>query len=136
METSNSPQPKKKSKAWIIGVVILLVGILTAPLMPNKPKPAKSSAPEVENLNDGSKWHCTVAKDNFVVYLKQNVLKDPDSFELIEYSSVYDEQKQKYSVILKYRAKNSFGGFVIEKVSADVELLEKSTKFYDITKLE
>lgn len=44
-------------------------------------------------------------------YLKAN-LKDPDSFEAIEWGRVV-KGKDFYTVSVKYRAKNSFGGYVI-----------------------
>ncbi len=46
-------------------------------------------------------------------YLKGN-LKDPDSYEAIEWSSVV-EQGSNFIVRHKYRAKNSFGGYVIDE---------------------
>lgn len=45
-------------------------------------------------------------------YLK-NHLKDPDSYESIEWS-VIKKSSNGYSVRHKYRAKNSFGGYVVE----------------------
>jgi hypothetical protein len=45
-------------------------------------------------------------------YLKKN-LKDPDSLEYIEWSPV-QKSRDGYIVRCKYRAKNSFGGYVIE----------------------
>lgn len=45
-------------------------------------------------------------------YLKKN-LKDPKSYEGIEWSKV-KEESDGYSVYHKYRAKNSLGGYVIE----------------------
>lgn len=46
-------------------------------------------------------------------YLK-NSLKDPDSYEGIEWSKVANNRDGTYKVRHKYRAKNSFGGYVIE----------------------
>ena len=46
------------------------------------------------------------------LYLKKN-LKDPDSYEAIEWSKVQNTDDG-YMVRHKYRAKNSFGGYVIE----------------------
>ena len=45
-------------------------------------------------------------------YLRKN-LKDPKSYEGIEWGKLKEEQNG-YSVYHKYRAKNSFGGYVIE----------------------
>lgn len=47
-----------------------------------------------------------------VLYLKKN-LKDPDSYEAIEWSKV-QKTDDGYIVRHKYRAKNSFGGYVIQ----------------------
>ncbi len=44
-------------------------------------------------------------------YLKSRVLKDPDSFQAIEWSRVVKGCGD-YAVRLKYRARNSFGGYV------------------------
>jgi len=46
-------------------------------------------------------------------YLKKT-LKDPDSYEGIEWSPVQKLSNGSYSVRHKYRAKNSYGGYVIE----------------------
>ncbi len=46
-------------------------------------------------------------------YLKSN-LKDPKSYDDIEWSQIVDKNDGKYIVRHKYRAKNSFGGYVIE----------------------
>ena len=47
-----------------------------------------------------------------VKHYLQRTLKDPDSFEAIEWSAVL-KLCDGYAVRLKYRAKNSFGGYVI-----------------------
>jgi hypothetical protein len=61
----------------------------------------------VENSSwDGSVFHVKQ-------YLKKN-LKDPDSYEGIEWSPVQKLSDGTFSVRHKYRAKNSFGGFVVE----------------------
>jgi hypothetical protein len=47
----------------------------------------------------------------------ENTLKDPDSYDGMEWSAVQEApagQDYKYYVRHKYRAKNSFGGYVIE----------------------
>lgn len=51
-------------------------------------------------------------------YLKREYLKDPDSYEGIEWSKVQIDNSNslyKYYVRHKYRAKNSFGGYVVEE---------------------
>ena len=61
---------------------------------------------EVKN----SSWDGSVSQ--VVKYLKDN-LKDPNSYESIEWGNV-TETDNGYIVRHKYRAKNSFGGYVIE----------------------
>lgn len=61
---------------------------------------------EVKN----SSWDGSVSQ--VVKYLKNN-LKDPNSYESIEWGNV-TETDNGYVVRHKYRAKNSFGGYVIE----------------------
>lgn len=51
-------------------------------------------------------------------YLKREYLKDPDSYEGIEWSKVQKDNTNslyKYYVRHKYRAKNGFGGYVVEE---------------------
>lgn len=46
-------------------------------------------------------------------YLKRGYLKDPDSFQAIEWGTVI-KGCGNYVVSLKFRARNSFGGYVVE----------------------
>ena len=45
-------------------------------------------------------------------FLKNGYLRDPDSYESIEWSEV-KEKNDGYYVRHKYRAKNGFGGYVV-----------------------
>ena len=66
----------------------------------------EKNLPKITNSPwDGSVWQ---VED----YLKKN-LKDPDSYQGIEWSEVI-ENNDVYQVRHKYRAKNSFGGYVVE----------------------
>jgi len=60
-------------------------------------------------------------------YLKQN-LKDPESLECIEWSEV---QKNDYGFMVrcKYRAKNSFGGYVVNN---QLFYLDKKGKVFNV----
>lgn len=64
-------------------------------------------------------------------YLKEN-LKDPDSYQSIEWSSVV-EKDGNYQVRHKYRAKNSFGGYVVENC---IFTLSKEGNVIDVLKLQ
>lgn len=46
-------------------------------------------------------------------YLKRDYLKDPDSFQAVEWGTVL-KGCGNYVVSLKFRARNSFGGYVVE----------------------
>lgn len=98
-------------------VFVLLVGwsMLTGPSQDQKTKqpaassPAPKSAPKATVANsgwDGSVWQ--------VEHFLERNLKDPDSFEAIEWSPVIDNGNG-YAVRCRYRAKNSFGGYNIEE---------------------
>lgn len=98
--------------------LLLLAGNLAKivfPLGPSIPgrtaeqsTPATPSTPQKVVANsgwDGSVWQVER-------YLERN-LKDPDSFEAIDWFPVVEGDRG-FLVRCRYRAKNSFGGFVIE----------------------
>lgn len=75
-----------------------------------------SSSPQYEEPQEtvsNSEWDGSVYEVKR--HLKKN-LKDPGSFEAIEWSPVIKVEglPHKYIVRCMYRAKNSFGGYVIE----------------------
>ncbi|WP_321528305.1 hypothetical protein [Sedimenticola selenatireducens] len=92
--------------------------------------PAKETTKAPPVVYDESKWH-PVPPDSKVsnspwdgsVYeierYLEHTLKDPDSYEGIEWSQVVTkliDGQRRYAVRHKYRAKNSFGGYVVEQV--------------------
>jgi len=62
---------------------------------------------------DGSVWQVER-------YLKKR-LKDPESFEAVEWSQVAKTSSGAYKVRCVYRAKNSFGGYVVEQILVDLD---------------
>ncbi len=70
--------------------------------------PSKEPPPEVVT---NSPWDGSVYEVKS--WLKKNV-KDPDSLEFIEWSPVSKTKDGGFTVRAKFRAKNSFGGYVIE----------------------
>lgn len=50
------------------------------------------------------------------IFLKRQYLKDPDSYEGIDWgpSGIYMKENNTYYMMHKYRARNSFGGYVVE----------------------
>lgn len=65
------------------------------------------------NSSDGSVWQVKQ-------YLDKN-LKDPDSYKSIEWGKVM-RNSEGYQVRHKYRAKNSFGGYVIEEYIYQIDI--------------
>jgi hypothetical protein len=72
-------------------------------------KPAPPAAPR--EVVENSPWDASVRQVER--YLKNN-LKDPDSYQSIEWSAVLKKDGGGFMVRHKYRAKNGFGGYGIE----------------------
>lgn len=85
-----------------------------------------SNSNETKEVVYNSSWDGSVrqVKD----YLKKN-LKDPDSYESIEWSDVVKQSDGSFRVRHKYRAKNGFGGYVVE---SKVFVLDKDGNVTDI----
>ena len=101
----------KKILFFLIGVV----GAFSYFFFFNHTKPINTN--EIEKVNprkkakvENSTWDASVHQVKS--YLKKT-LKDPKSVEYIEWSKVV-ETYDGYKVRCKYRAKNSFGGYVVE----------------------
>ena len=94
---------KKPPPLWLI-VIVFGALIIVFSLPDDNSKPYK---PVVRSSSyDGSVRQVKA-------YLKRN-LKDPDSFEAIEWSPLKKQSNGGYMVRCKYRAKNSYGGYVVE----------------------
>lgn len=97
----------KTQRNWLIGIAVVLVLWFIGSMSDDN----GSSNSKVQN----SEWDASVHQVKH--YLKNYYLKDPDSYESIEWSKVNEmsgSSDYKYWVRHKYRAKNSFGGYVIE----------------------
>ena len=83
-------------------------------LVPEKTQEVQLTKTKPREIVYNSRWDSSVSQVE--KYLKQN-LKDPKSYESIEWSPVVkldaDDLQHKFIVRHKYRAKNSFGGYVI-----------------------
>lgn len=123
----NCGHSKKERKTLGCGalILVLIVGVYilgtfsptTTTTTATTPVPEKPKTPEqirkdkIEyafNLSDGS-------QRKLVSHVKQS-LKDPKSFEHIE--TKYYDKKDYLMVIMRYRAKNSFGGYVVNTATA------------------
>lgn len=71
----------------------------------------------ITNYNNGSISNKNLAKIWFVQSCIEPQLKDPKSYEEINSEVEFDSLKDIYKVSIKYRAKNSYGGYSIEEVS-------------------
>ena len=76
-------------------------------------KAARVAAQKVEDQRKG--FHCLSSWDGShratVNYIKEN-LKDPDSYQHIKTSITPVDKEGNHILIMRYRAKNSFGGYV------------------------
>ena len=129
--TRDSEKNKGKN-SWIsAALVIILFVVIVAKCSSDEPsKPAPAAAPKTAEQIETevierqfSQWDGS--HRNLYRYLKEN-LKDPDSLEHIEtgYKRNFgkDGKLNTITVTTKYRAKNSFGGYVVEYISADYDL--------------
>lgn len=104
------PNKTKTSAGCIIFIVILLIGLIGYCTKSGNTGENGSSQQEtvVNSPYDSSVFQVEE-------YLKNQFLKDPDSYQSIEWSNVqiYSDSAYKYMVRHKFRAKNSFGGYVV-----------------------
>ena len=116
-----SPTEVVKSKKELeknnlaVGCVVLLVFILLI-AMCSGGDDSGTSEPEdlAKSAEDRRKgFHCLSAWDGssrqFTQLVKAN-LRDPDSFEHIETRIIPANEKGQHAILMKYRAKNGFGG--------------------------
>ena len=97
--------------AWML--VILVMSILVSlTSQDRKPGSGSNTAQTPTAVVSNSGWDGSVHQVER--YLKQN-LKDPSSFEAIEWSPVVKGADDSFMVRVKYRAKNGFGGYAIEQ---------------------
>lgn len=72
------------------------------------------------------------------IFLKHQYLKDPDSYEGIDWgpSGIYMKENNTYYMMHKYRAKNGFGGYVVENpmfiLNAQGDVVDVKTDIYDV----
>lgn len=104
----NSTSVPKNQNNWIYGLILFFILLIVGVISTNE----NNSSSKVEN----SAYDASVSQVKR--FLKKEYLVDPDSYEGIEWSKVNETDGEngtyKYWVRHKYRAKNSFGGFVIE----------------------
>ena len=114
----------KKGKKGCLGIIIIAVVFFGLWAIFGK-----DSAPE--NYNDNSSFHQIIAKNYLKDYLIDN-LKDAKSYEEVDYSSQFNTEKGCYEVMIKYRARNSFGAFVLERVTGDIYFVEDNVSIRNV----
>ncbi|MBV9991314.1 MAG: zinc ribbon domain-containing protein [Alphaproteobacteria bacterium] len=92
----------------VLGFVLLVA--MCSGSSSNNPSTSTSIPDKPHEIVENSEWDGSVFQVK--EWLNEN-LKDPDSLEFINWSPV-QKTKTGYMVRAKYRAKNSFGGYVIE----------------------
>ena len=126
---------ENKSKSFTNVVIVLVFLVILGAIIPDSPSETKTQLSQTETQNvvpktpeeiDSerlSSWYGARTHWQLYSLVKEN-LKDPDSLELIKTS--YERKKDKkgnyVKVNMKYRAKNGFGGYNVESISADCDL--------------
>lgn len=85
-------------------------------------KAEEKAKAELENRRKG--FHCLSSWDGSHRAVKNYVedeMRDPDSFEHIETRITAVNEKGKHTLIMKYRARNGFGGMTVGVATATVE---------------
>ncbi len=87
--------------------MLIVISVILGLIAPNNDRGSNNQS-AVEN----SSWDGSASQvKNWVT---ANV-KDPDSLQFIEWSPVLPQANGEFMVRVKYRAKNSFGGYVVEE---------------------
>ncbi|WP_085446507.1 zinc ribbon domain-containing protein [Magnetofaba australis] len=118
----------KKSSAFTL-IVLLLTGLVLVLVLVGSNATQKSPEQRAEERRNGR--HCLSSWDgthkDVVKYVKQR-LKDPGSFEHIETFIFPSNERGIHRLTMKYRAKNSFGGFVVGRAEAHVNSADCSAE--------
>ncbi len=103
------PRSARNVKYWIGGLVAIILFVAVYGGFEEGPNTTKIETVS-NSAFDASVWQVKH-------YLKKHYLKDPRSYESIEWSPVHPNEingNVGYWVRHKFRAKNSFGGYVVE----------------------
>lgn len=111
LEEDMNEEIRKTNKSTTIGCLVIIVIFVIWIASSGSCSEGSSSSSYSSKTVENSSWDGSVSqvKD----WLREN-LKDPGSLEFIEWGTVV-ETSSGYFVRVKYRAKNSFGGYVIEE---------------------
>lgn len=104
LEPENNKMPIKKVIESLLGLSII-IGLFCL----------LCSNPDDSNNTPETNTYSSLVIGGVKSYLKQEYLKDPKSYQEIEWSQIGTNSAGQLYVRHKYRAKNSFGGYVIEE---------------------
>ena len=108
---------KNKERRQWIAVLIFLVVVIIFNISSREYSTSSKGNNRIENYGSNKGPSQTKAMAGVRVYLKRHYLKDPDSYEGISWEAfgIYNKDNNTYFALHKYRAKNSYGGYVVEE---------------------
>ena len=111
-ESNGKPTKKRGQVFGGLVLFVVILWILVTCLGPSKKEePATTAAKTPTEVVYNSSWDGSVRQVDS--WLRYN-LKDPHSLEYIEGSKVAKTAEGGFMVRVKYRAKNSFGGYMVD----------------------
>ena len=107
---------KKERRQWTSALIFLAIIIVIISSI-GEQSSFSGSYNNTENYGNNKGPSQTEAMAGVRVYLKLHYLKDPDSYEGISWEAfgIYNKDNNTYFALHKYRAKNSYGGYVVEE---------------------
>lgn len=131
VQQRNNNDAKKWKRRFIV-IAWIVIAILLIFYYPNME--SKYQSPKI--AGDGPTTQ--TAMINIELFLKRQYLKDPDSYESIGWgpSGIYMKENNTYFMMHKYRARNSFGGYVVENpmfiLNANGDVIDVQTDINDV----
>ena len=107
---------KKERRQWTSALIFLAILIVIISSI-GEQSSFSGSYNNTENYGNNKGPSQTEAMAGVRAYLKLHYLKDPDSYEGISWEAfgIYNKDNNTYFALHKYRAKNSYGGYVVEE---------------------
>ena len=131
--------PQKQAPKGCVNLVLaafclLIIGAVISFFYDTPEEIAANRIEELQKKREDTLATCYVQAK---MYLKQN-LKDPDSYEEIEYKNFYVDRKDSkdpyVQVQIRYRAKNSFGGMNVGNMLFNFDKEATLTDMIDLDK--
>jgi hypothetical protein len=110
-EIKNGDGLKNGCAIGCLSIIVIAALFFIIPYCDSDFRENRSTTSSSSEVVKSSAWDGSVPQVKS--WLKAN-LKDPDSLEFIEWSPVSKTEDGGYMVRVKYRSKNSFGGYVVK----------------------